>query len=150
MSLIIPLQKHIWTIAAIGLGVIISIVIIHIMQFINVSLYPIPESVNSADSDSYEWFLQNHTQFLLGLLLSNVTGSFFGGAVARLTHYSVTIRTAGWVGGILLLLEMYNLITVNYPVWFWILMIALYIPSAWAGAYFTVLNQTKDEVKNES
>jgi len=141
----IPLKKQIWKIAAIGLGLIISIIIIHIMQFLNLTLYKIPDGMDLTVPQSYEDFLKTNPLFLIGILFSNIFGSFTGGAIAKLTHYSVSILMAGWVGFVLIILEIYNLIAVEYPVWFWILTVALYIPSAWAGAYFVVINQQKNE-----
>lgn len=114
------------------------------MQYLNVALYNTPEGVDLTDPRNYRAFILDHPHFLIGILFSNMTGSFTGGAIARLTHYSVSIFTAGWVGFILLILEVYNLVSVEYPVWFWILTIALYIPSAWAGAFFVTAIQQKE------
>lgn len=141
MFLNIPLKFHIWKIAAIGLGIIVSILIIHIMHFLNITFYPIPESANLSDPDSYSEFIRTEPVFLAGFLLSTLTGSFSGGAVARLTNSSLSVFTAGWVGFVLMLLEIFNLMAVDYPVWFWILQVAFYIPAAWAGAGFVKLNQ---------
>ena len=143
MDLNIPFKKHIWKIAAIGLGIIISILIIHIMQFINVALYPIGDSIMEFDRSVYADFVKENPLFLIGILFSNLTGSFVGGAIARLTHPTVTMLMAGWVGLILMLLDLYNLITVDYPLWFWLLSIIIYIPAAWSGALAVAYFQTK-------
>ncbi|WP_141691542.1 hypothetical protein [Rhodohalobacter halophilus] len=143
MSLIIPVKKHIWKIASIGMGLIISIMVIHIMQFLNYTLYQTPDGVDLTLQQNYTDFILNNPQFLAGVLFSNITGSFTGGAIAKLTHYSVSILMAGWVGFVLMMLEVFNLLSVEYPVWFWILTVALYIPSAWAGAYFVSTFQHK-------
>ena len=135
LDLNIPIKKHIWKVAAIGLGIIISILIIFIMQFINMALYPIEDTIVEFDQSIYSDFVNNNPIFLLGILFSNLTGSFVGGAIARLTHHTVTVLMAGWVGVVLLVLDIYNLISVDYPFWFWLLSIIIYIPASWMGAF---------------
>jgi hypothetical protein len=139
LSINIPLKRHIWKIAAIGLGLVISILIIFIMQFINMALYPVPDGIQLSDIIQYEQFILDHPVFLAGILFSNATGSFTGGAIARMTHPSVTVWMAGWVGLVLFLLDLYNLISVAYPGWFWFITLIIYIPGAWLGAYITHL-----------
>ncbi len=113
------------------------------MQFINVALYPIGDSIMEFDRSVYADFVKENPIFLIGILFSNLTGSFVGGAIARLTHPTVTVLMAGWVGLILMLLDLYNLITVDYPLWFWLLSIIIYIPAAWSGALAVTFFQTK-------
>jgi len=143
LDLNIPLKNHIWKIAAIGLGLIISILIIHIMQFINIALYPIDETIVDFSPSVYNDFINDNPVFLIGILFSNLTGSFVGGAIAKLTHPTVTVMMAGWVGTVLLGLDIYNLIAVDYPLWFWLLSIVIYIPAAWLGAFAVKYTQFK-------
>lgn len=139
----IPIKKQIWKIAAIGLGITSSILIIHIMQFINIALYPVDDSTMEFTASVYADFIRNNPVFLAGILFSNLTGSFFGGAVARLTHPTVTIRSVGWVGLVLMGLDLYNLISVDYPLWFWLLSLIIYIPAAWFGAFAVTFIQNR-------
>lgn len=143
MDLNIPIKHQIWKIAAVGLGIILSILIIHIMQFINIALYPIEDTVSDFNASFYADFVRVNPIFLIGILFSNLTGSFFGGAIAKLTHTSVTILSAGWVGVVLLGLDLYNLLSVDYPLWFWLLSLIIYIPAAWFGAYAVAFIQNK-------
>jgi len=143
LDLNIPIKKQIWKIAAIGFGVISSILILHIMQFINISLYPVGDKVMEFSASVYADFIKDNPVFLIGILFSNLTGSFFGGAVARLTHPTVTIQSAGWVGLVLMGLDIYNLLSVDYPLWFWLLSLIIYIPAAWLGAYAVTYTQNR-------
>ena len=143
MDLNIPIKKQIWKIAAVGLGIISSILIIHIMQFINIALYPVEETISEFNASVYDDFIRGNPIFLIGILFSNLTGSFFGGAIARLTHPSVTILSAGWVGVVLLGLDLYNLLSVDYPLWFWLLSLIIYIPAAWFGAFAVTFTQNR-------
>lgn len=135
MLLNIPLKKHIWKVAGIGMGVVFSILIIHIMQFINHALYPVESEDLIKGSSAYVQFINSNPIFLVGILFSNATASFTGGAIARLTHPKVSVVAAGWVGAVLLILDLSNLIMVDYPLWFWLFSIIIYIPSAWLGAF---------------
>lgn len=143
MDLNIPIKKQIWKIAAIGLGIISSILIIHIMQFINIALYPVEDSIVEFNASVYADFIMDNPVFLIGILFSNLTGSFFGGAVSRLTHPTVTILSAGWVGLVLMGLDLYNLLSVDYPLWFWLLSLIIYIPAAWLGAFAVTYTQNR-------
>jgi hypothetical protein len=131
----IPLKKHIWKVAGIGMGIIFSILIIHIMQLINLALYPVESEDLVSESSAYVLFINSNPIFLVGILFSNATASFTGGAIARLTHPTVSIAIAGWVGAILMILDLNNLMMVDYPLWFWLFSIIVYIPSAWLGAF---------------
>jgi len=141
LDLNIPIKRQIWKIAAIGLGIISSILIMHIMQFINIALYPVEDTVMDFDPFVYADFVMNNPVFLIGIFFSNLTGSFFGGAVARLTHPTVTILSAGWVGLVLMVLDLYNLLSVDYPLWFWLLSLIIYVPAAWLGAFAVIYIQ---------
>lgn len=133
----IPYKKHIWKLAAVGFGLVVSVLIIHIMQFINASLYPVEDGIRLSDKTLYEQFINRNPVFLAGILLSNATGSFTGGALARLIDPSISVLFAGWVGAVLLALDIYNLASVAYPLWFWFLTVLVYIPAAWSGAWMT-------------
>lgn len=138
MLLNIPLKKHIWKVAGIGMGVVFSILIIQIMQFINLALYPVESEGLIKESSAYVQFINSNPIFLVGILFSNATASFTGGAIARLTHSTVSVVAAGWVGAVLLILDLSNLIMVDYPLWFWLFSIIIYIPSAWLGAFAVI------------
>lgn len=113
------------------------------MQFINIALYPVDDSITEFNVSVYADFIMSNPVFLVGILFSNFTGSFFGGAVARLTHPTVTIRSAGWVGLVLMGLDLYNLLSVDYPLWFWLLSLIIYIPASWLGAYAVKYTQNR-------
>ncbi len=113
------------------------------MQFINIAMYPVDDSIMEFNASVYTDFIMNNPVFLAGILFSNLTGSFFGGAVARLTHPTVTIRSAGWVGLVLMGLDLYNLLSVDYPLWFWLLSLIIYIPASWLGAFAVNYSQNR-------
>lgn len=117
------------------MGIVFSILIIHIMQFINLALYPVESEDLVKEPSAYVQFINSNPIFLLGILFSNATASFTGGAIARLTHPTVSAVAAGWVGVVLMILDLNNLINVDYPLWFWLFSIIIYIPSAWLGAF---------------
>lgn len=132
----IPSEKTIWHIAAIGLGLIISIAVIFILQFLNFLLYPSSNKIDINQTYEYSLFVANHPIFLSGNLLSNLIGCFLGSAIAVLVRPDLTITKSMSVGAVLLILSMVNIIMIPHPSWFVILTILLYLPFSYLGATF--------------
>ncbi|TVR34179.1 MAG: hypothetical protein EA390_03335 [Balneolaceae bacterium] len=132
----IPTEQTVWKIAAIGFGLIVSIAIIFIMQFINHSLYTAIDGVSIENKEQYSAFIHNNPLYLLGVLISNAAGSFTGGAVAKLIRNDITAPQACIVGLVLMILAFVNIVAVSHPVWFWILSVFAFIPFSWYGALF--------------
>jgi CDP-diglyceride synthetase len=128
--------QTVWKIAALGFGLIVGVAIIFIMQFINYSLYPIPDSVQLDQAASYSEFINEHPVFLAGSLLANAAGCFTGGAIAIMVRSDVTIFETTLIGLVLMILGIINTIMAPHPAWYLIISILIYIPSCWLGAYF--------------
>jgi hypothetical protein len=132
----IPSPEVVWKIAAIGFGLIVSIAVIFIMQFINFFLYPVPEDFQLNISEEYSAFIFKNPVFLIGNLFSSAFGSFVGGATAILVRHDVQPKDTIFIGLILMILGFINIGMVIHPIWFWIASTLIYIPSGWIGAHF--------------
>jgi hypothetical protein len=131
----IPSEQTLWKVVALGFGLIFSIAVIFVMQFINYSLYPIDEGYNLNLDQQYADFVKYNPLFLAGIWISNATGSFSGGALARLVRYDLSTKEASVIGLVLMVLGYLNMAAMPHPVWFWIISAFAFIPFSWYGAY---------------
>lgn len=141
----IPSIQTQWHIASFGFGLIISIAIIYLMQYINFALYHIPESVQLHNDEAYSNFIADNPIFLTGNLISSFVGSFFGGAIAVLLRQDISPVYAMGIGAVLMVLGFINILIVSHPAWFNFLSIFVYIPPCWLGAYSIqrIINKTE-------
>lgn len=139
----IPTATTLMQIAAAGLGLIVSVAILFIMQFINASLYPVPDGMDLSHDEVYALFVSEHPLFLIGILFSAGVSSFTGGAIAGLTRMDLKPIYPAGIGLILMILGFINIFMVPHPVWFWIGSLFVYIPFSWAGTRFIYNMRTK-------
>lgn len=131
----IPTEQTLWKIAALGFGLIFSVAVVFIMQFINYSLYPVSAELNLNIDQEYTHFVKNNPLFLAGIWISSATGSFSGGALACLIRYDITAKEASIIGLVLMVLGYINMSAIPHPAWFWIISVFAFIPFSWYGAY---------------
>lgn len=130
-------------IAASGFGLIVSIAVLFIMQYINAALYPIPTDLDLSRDEIYFNFVSEHPLFLFGILFSAAAGSFVGGAVAALTKIDLPSLYPLAIGVVLMVLGYVNIAMIPHPVWFWIGSLFVYLPFSWGGARYIYNLRTK-------
>ena len=124
-----------WDVAAIGFGLIVGIAIIAIMNQINIFFYPSDsDPVVPATEPAKEAFL--NTFFLIGRLISIVSGAFFAGALSRLVRPNLMLKMNLFTGTILIIVGIIDLIMFPYPAWFILASIVLIIPMVFFGDTF--------------
>lgn len=131
----IPSEETFRNIAAAGFGLIVSVAILFIMQYLNASLYP-TDGFSLSRESVYIDFVRDNPLFLAGMLISAATGSFMGGAIAVLVKPDLPSLYPIAIGTVLTVLGVVNLMMMPHPLWFWFVSIFIYIPSAWYGARF--------------
>jgi hypothetical protein len=73
------------------------------------------------------------TAFLV-VLVGWMLGAFAGGWVAARLAPRATMRHALVLGGLLTLAGIANNLMLPPPLWFWVVSVLVFVPSAWAGA----------------
>ena len=106
---------------------------IAVLQSIGHQMYPPPEGVDPADREAFaEVVRQMPVPALLLVLLAYAVGTFFGAWLAA--------RIAGrpfpalLVGGVMMLAGISNLAVIPHPLWFMVLSVLVFVPSAWLAS----------------
>ena len=133
--MLLPSENTLFKIAALGFGLICGIAIIAFMEQINIYLHPVPE-LSDMQSEDFETFYTNNHIYLIGSLISHAAGSFFAGAIPLYFKPDVRPIHAVFIALILIVLSSFNLYSVNYPAWYWIANLILYVPLVLTGAIF--------------
>lgn len=128
----LPSENTLFKIAAIGFGLICGVAIIAFMEQINVYLHPVSDSAELSAQDVESFYTSNRI-YLLGSIIAHATGGFFAGSIP--VYFRNDIRPAHtiYIALILMFLAIFNLYSINYPAWYMITNILLYIPCVWAG-----------------
>jgi hypothetical protein len=129
----IPSEQTLWKTAAIGFGLIVGVAIIFIMQYLNLLLYPIPESANISQESEYIEFIRDNHPFLLGIFVSNAAGCLVAGGLAKIIRHDLTRFHSFIAGFVLMILGYVNFLMIPHPWWFLILSLFAYIPFSWLG-----------------
>lgn len=119
-------------IAAVITGLITGGIVIALVEGASSMLYPIPESLNVNDRDALGDYTMNMPiGAYIFVLAAWLLGAFGGGVIAVIIgkQHSVAII----VGTILTLGGIANMFMIPHPIWFMIVGILIYIPSAMAG-----------------
>lgn len=124
-----------WDIAAIGFGLIAGVAIIALMNQVQLFFYPVQDGHETSASGAInEIFLTNI--FLVGRLISIMTGAFFAGAISRLVRPHLKIIMNVFTGTILILVGIIDLFMFPYPAWFILASILFILPIVFTGDAF--------------
>jgi hypothetical protein len=77
---------------------------------------------------------RHHGQLLLLVLLGWIVGTFAGAWITALRADRAPIGHGLVLGGLFLVAAIVNMLMIPNPVWFWILGVAIFLPSAFLGA----------------
>jgi len=104
-------------------------------------IYPLPVGIDIHDTHALSVAIgQMPPGAFILLLLSYAAGSFAAGAIATLVSGCTVAIPAFVVGCALTLAALFNLITIQHPLWFCILNLLCYVPFAHLG-YLAVRNR---------
>lgn len=119
-----------------GLGLIVGIAIISIMIQINYMFYPADDLfVNGTSSDFVTEYFSN-PPFLIGQIVSVLTGTFFSAAIAKLVKHELTFWNAIIIGTVLMLVGLLDIFSSPYPLYIKLIIPIIYIPAALLGFQF--------------
>ncbi len=117
-------------VGAVIAGLFVCLIGVALFENINDLLYPRPD-----DIDTYEEMISNMPNMAFAILvLAHAVGTFCGSIVATMIGQKRSSILAIFVGSIVMLGGVINLIMLDgHPVWFWIADVLVYIPSALLG-----------------
>ena len=115
-------------------GLVTGVIFIFIIEGVAHAMYPPPTGFDFKDSDAFkEFVLSLPVAASLMILAAYAAGSFFGGLVASLIASKMKLSKAITIGGVLMGLGMFNMITLGHPLWMILFGIVVFVPFAYAG-----------------
>ncbi len=120
------------TVLAVPAGLIVGGIVISIVQVAAMALLPLPQGV-PADRALIEPGDIPAVNMAF-VLVAWAAGAFMGGGTAARIARQAKRRLALIVGAFFLIAGVYNMATIPSPLWFWIVGIVLFLPSAHLGA----------------
>lgn len=125
-----PILKQI--IAVIG-GIVVGMIVIGLTEGLGHLIFPPPAGLDLSDMEQVASYMPDAPIIsLLWVALAWVVGTFVGGAIATMIGKEFGRTPAYFVGGILSLSGILNLVKIPHPTWFWI-SILVFIPAALIG-----------------
>jgi hypothetical protein len=115
------------------IGLVASFAIIIIMEKLGDNIYPMPANFDIKNQDAIKTFITNAPAILhLMILFAYALSSFVGGLIASMVAVDKKITKAITVGGILMGLGMYSLISLH-PGWVVFAGVFAFLPFAYFG-----------------
>ncbi len=110
------------------------------------ALHPMPVDINNPEE--FRDYIQHEAPkaFHLLILSGYALGSFTGGFVAAYISHDKKILRGVTVGGILMGLGIYNLMTLQHPTWVIVVAFFCFIPFAYLGGRYGKIISTKKQV----
>jgi hypothetical protein len=115
-------------------GMVLSIMAIFSIQMVNYQLFPLPSDLDPNDMAS----MTKHAATLPALahwivIISHIVGCIVGGyIISKIADHSLDKLSLGF-GFFLMILGFVNIIRMPHPLWFSILDMLVYLPSAYLG-----------------
>ncbi len=121
-------------ILAVIAGCFAAVVTIGLGEMMLSKLYPLPQGVNFNDNEAARQAILGMpaSSFIL-MLAAYALASFFGGLIASLISKNQKKRVAIAVGVTLTVFGAYNVWLIPHPIWFTIINLLLFLPSALGG-----------------
>ena len=116
---------------AVIIGIIVAGVVIFSVQQVNERLFPLPDGLTIEDREGMIAHIKTlPTLAFIIVLLSYLLGTIAGCFVALKIASSHFLPICLIVAGFLLIMSIINLITIPHPLWFSLVNLAIYIPTA--------------------
>lgn len=115
-------------------GIVVSFLVIFSVQMVNYQLFPLPPNVNPQDFEA----MTKHAKELPALahwivLFSHILGSITGAYVVTKIAESAHVKLAIGLGVFLLIMGVITIFRLPHPMWFTLVDILVYVPSAYLG-----------------
>ncbi len=120
------------TVLAVPTGLIVGGIVISFVQVAAITLLPAPEGVPTDRALIEPGDIPAANMVLV--LVAWAAGAFLGGGTAARIARQAKRRLALIVGAFFLIAGVYNMATIPSPLWFWVVGILLFLPSAHLGA----------------
>ncbi|MEO6902892.1 MAG: hypothetical protein ABI315_07035 [Bacteroidia bacterium] len=115
-------------------GLCCSFIIVLMLEGINHALNPLPDNIGVHDLQSFKDHIESTSIGLqLPVLISYAIGTFCGSLITTLIAKNKKMAKAITVGGILMGLGMYNLVSLQYSAWVSIISFIVFLPAAYLG-----------------
>ena len=121
-------------ILAVIAGLIISVIIFSLFEFLSTMFNPLPTEIELSDKVAMKEYISTlPISSMIIILAGYALGSFLTGVVIGKISKSPLKKLPLIAGSILTIAAIINLVTIPAPVWFMIINILLYIPLTVAG-----------------
>jgi hypothetical protein len=128
------MKNYLINFMAICLSLVIAIVLIMLVQFINLQLFPLPDWVDTNNPDHLAGLMASlPIAALLMVELSYILGSFGAGLVLGKLIRGKRLTIVLIAGGLLTIAGIINLLSVPHPWWLAGLSTLTYIPMVYLG-----------------
>jgi hypothetical protein len=115
-------------------GVVAGALIIGLLEMVSHSMHPIPTDLDTSNPDAFKDYVLGLPQSaFIFLLLAHGIGALAGGFIASRMARVQKRGAAMFVGLILVLAGLLNLMAIPHPLWFSIADVIIYTPMALLG-----------------
>ncbi len=115
-------------------GLVVSFIIIILGEGITHHIFPLPATVNINDPETVKTYISTApASFHLTILFIYAIASLVGSFVSSIITIDKKMSKAMTVGGILMGLGIFNLVTLSHPLWAIIMGLIAFLPFAFAG-----------------
>lgn len=124
------------------LGLIVANVLIMCVQTLGHKLFPLSaEVMDLLETDPKAFMSQMSTGSILMVWLAYVVGSVISGfVIGKLGKEDFGSKASYWVGGLLTVFGIINLLSMPHPWWFAVGTTLTYVPACWFGAKAALKN----------
>ena len=128
-------------------GVIVGSVVIAVVQRLNSLLFPLPSGLDVTNREALDAAISDMPESaLIGVLVAWGLGTFLASWTAVRIGARAARPQALIVGLILLAAAVVNMLMLPHPLWFWIIGVLLFVPSALLGARVAVQAATQQSI----
>ncbi len=131
-------------ILSVTIGLLVSFVVIMLGEGISYNIFPLPASNNLSDPDVMKNYIMNApAAFHIIILVIYCISSFIGAFMASVITINKKMTNAITVGGILMGLGVFNLVSLSHPTWAIICGLFAFIPFAYLAGLLGLKISTK-------
>lgn len=121
-------------IIAIIIGLFVAFLATYFVYNINSSLFPLPENIDPSDMDAMKAYMASLPigAFII-VIIAHIAGSFAGALTASKIGHSHHVNLSLFIGVFMLLMGIIRVLVAPHPIWFIVIDIMVYLPSAYLG-----------------
>lgn len=123
------------SIVAVLAGMIVFAFLVMAIEAVGMMIFPPPPGTDMANPEAARAVMANApVGSLLFVLLAWIVGTFAGAWTAARIARRAPVGHGLVVGVLGLAAAIANMLMIPHPVWFWVLGVAVFLPTAWLGA----------------